>query len=187
MVISSFTASKMTMMVGRIMSASGTPMGSGFCGRQALDKAHRVVAQIAENPGGHRRQVLRDIDARRVEKSAQRRQGARLASGECRAILKRSGVDFGPVAVGAPEDIGIEPDDRIASADRTALDRFEQEGVGLAGGELEHRRDRRFKVCNQACENKLSFAGVIARGKLGRRRFDLHCIYDLVKLRVLFR
>ena len=51
-------------------------------------------------------------------------------------IDKRPPVDLGPPAVRAPDEIGLQSDDRVASAHRTAFDRFEQEAVMLIAGEL---------------------------------------------------
>jgi hypothetical protein len=64
----------MAMIVGRTRIASGRPSGIGIGRRQPLHQADHVVADIAEQPGRHRRQILGDLDARFRDEAAQGRQ-----------------------------------------------------------------------------------------------------------------
>ena len=60
--------------------------------------------------------------------------------------VARVAIDLGAAVAQAPDQVGIEPDDRVASAHRAALDGFEQEAHRPAGGELEEGGDRRLEV-----------------------------------------
>ena len=120
--------------------------GIGLLGRQLFDEAHRVVAEITEYARSHRRQVVGNVEPELLQKRPQRRERPSLARLERGSVLQRRLVDLGAVAVGSPENIGIEANDGVTSANGAALHRFEQEGVGAAGAKLEHRRHGRFEV-----------------------------------------
>ena len=142
--------------------------------RKLLDQPHGVVAQIAEHARRHGRQVLGDVELGGVEQFAQRLERAGLAGLEGVRVLEWALVDFGHVAVRAPQHVGIEADNRIAAAHGAAFDGFEEEGVGPVRGELQHGRDRRFKVCDQLRGDKLGRSSGVALGEIGKRRLDLH-------------
>ena len=72
------------------------------------------------------------------------------------------------IAAAAPDQVGLEADRRVAPAHRAALDRFEQEAVGPAFGELEHRRDRRLEIGDQRGPDHLRLPGLVAGDELGR-------------------
>jgi hypothetical protein len=57
-------------------------------------------------------------------------------------------IDLGAAVDRAPDQIGIEPDDRIAPAHSAAFDRF-QEKARSAAGDLEEGRHRRFEIGNE--------------------------------------
>src|SRR5579872_3577827 len=101
----------------------------GFGGGQSLHLAHHVIAEIAENAGGHRRQARRYVDTRFGEKGAQSLQGFGVARREGVAIDKRAAIDCAGRAAGAPDDVGIEADHGIAAALRAAFDGFQEKDV----------------------------------------------------------
>ena len=71
-VSSSFTASKIATMRGRIRIASGTPIASRLGRRQLLHQPHHVVGEVAENAGRHRRQARGHGDAAFGDQRAER-------------------------------------------------------------------------------------------------------------------
>ena len=93
--------------------------------------------------------------------------GGCVAGREAVGVAARGAVDLGAAAVRAPDQVGIEPDDRIAAAHRAAFDRFEQEAHRPAAGDLQERRDRRFEVGDQRGPDHLRLA---ARRSARRRR-----------------
>ena len=169
--ISSRTLSKITIMVGRIRRASGTPTGSGLSSRQALDQAHHVVAEIAEQAGRHRRSALRQFDAALGDEVAQglQRMGRATDSNPSSAGLA---VDRGRAVLAAPDQVGLEADHRIAPARCAAFDRFQQEGVGAVAGQLHEGRDRRLEIADQRGDDDLGLAGGIAFREGLERRLD---------------
>ena len=96
--------------------------------RQALHQPHHVVAEIAEQPGRHRRQVVA-----RAADALSAMSARRLSSGGPSSARTRSGrrqrlpVDRGDAVLAAPDQVGVEADHRVAAAHRAALDGFEQE------------------------------------------------------------
>src|SRR5262249_15312742 len=98
----------------------------------------------------------------------------RLVAGREGAVAARRAVDLGTALDRAPDEIGLEPDDRVATAHRAAFDGFQQEAHGTAAGDLEERRDRRLKVGNQGGPDHLRLAPCITLGKGRCLRLDLH-------------
>ena len=140
---------------------------------QLLDKPHVVIAEIAEHARGHGRQVWRRLDARALQKGAQRcecRRGLRLERVAARA---RALIDLRTIPEGAPDRIGFEADDRVAAADLTSLDGFEKKAQRPAIGQLEHGRDGRFEVGDEACPHELRAALPVGSRKCVERRLDL--------------
>ena len=80
-----------------------------------------------------------------------------------RGVPRRGLISARPSS--APDQIGIEPDDRIAPAHRAALDRFEQEAHRPAARDLEEGRDRRLEVGDQRGPHDLRLAARIALGE----------------------
>ena len=137
-VMVSFTASNTTTMVGRTITASGIADRIRIGLRQLLHLPHHVVAEIAEDAGRHRRQRLGQFDTAFGEEGAQRLERRLVAGRETgRAYAARVAIDLGAAVDRAPDHVGIESDDRIASADRAALDRFQEEAHRPPVGDLE--------------------------------------------------
>ena len=113
---------------------------------QLFDEPHHVVAEIAEQPGRHRRQAGRQRHAAFADQCPQRRDRRRAVGCEGVGVRPRVAVDLGFAVQAAPDQIGLEPDDRIASARLAALDALEQERVVTALAEFEERRDRRLQI-----------------------------------------
>ena len=107
------------------------------------------------------------------------RRAARRASAAPRR-LNASGLATGVrlierlVAVGAPDEVGLEADDGIAPARGAALDRLQQEAHRLVGGELQVGGDGRLEVGDEARPHDLRRARVIALGEGGERRHRFH-------------
>ena len=118
--------------------------------------------------------MLRDLHLRSIEQFPQRLERPRLAGLERVRVLEGIFVDLGAVALGAPQNVGIEADDRITAPDGAAFDGFEEERVRPVGGELQHRRDGRLKIGDQLRGDQLGCAFRIALGEFGKRRLDLH-------------
>ncbi len=93
---------------------------------QILHQANHVIAEIAENAGGHRRQRIRQRDAAFGDECAQRLERRRSGRRKRVGIILSRAVDFGALAVGAKNDVGFETDDRIAPAHLAAFNRFKQ-------------------------------------------------------------
>ena len=143
----------------------------GIGRRQFLHQPHHVVAEIAEDAGRHGRQRVGQLDPAFGDQRAQGRK-RRLVAG--REGAPRRAVDLGAPADGAPDQVGLEPDDRIAPAHRAAFDRFQQKAHRPAAGDLEEGRHRRFEVGDQRGPHHLRLAARIAFGERGGRRLDLH-------------
>ncbi len=143
----------------------------GLGRRQPLHLAHHVVAEIAEDAGGHRRKLALVCrgDARFGDQRAQGNE-RRLGTGrEKLRVGQRVAGDLGTTGAGAEHDVGVEPDHRVAAAYRAALDRFEQEAApGAARRQLQVGRHRRFEIGDQGRGNKLR----LARGVPWREGFE---------------
>ena len=132
--------SKIATIDGRVMTASGRSSGSGLTSRQRLDQPDHVVAErrrtgrrpSAAGPSGRSMRERGDQVAQAVQRAAGL--GREAAGGDVGAL-----GDLGLVAAAAPDQVGLERDDRIAAAQGAALDRFEQEGVGPARGRSSDR------------------------------------------------
>ena len=149
---------------------------------QVFDEAHAIIAHVADDAGGDRRQLGRQFDARGGEQRAQRlKRGGGLG---CEGIGRRlrARIHFGAVAEGAPEQIGGQPDDRIATARGTALHGFQQAAERLAITQLEHGRDRRLEIRDQACPHDLRLAGGIAARELAAGRLNFEVPADRLEL-----
>ena len=136
--------------------------------RQALDQPDHVVAHVAEQSGRHQRQPpgrsirLSAISWRRLA-SAGSAQGSNASAVEAGAP-----VDLGAVAAAAPDQVGLDAQDRIAAADRAAGHALQQEAEGAAIGELEQGRDRRLQVGHQRGRDHLRPARLVGGGEARR-------------------
>ena len=145
-----------------------------------LGQAYGVVAEIAEETGGHRRHALGQIYTGFGEQGAERGQGpVRHGDGtglECARVIACLAVDFRHIPPAAPDQVRTQPDEGITAANGPALDGFEQEAVGLTLRQLDHRRDRRFQIGNQPGRDDLRLAPAERFGKRREigREFD-HC------------
>ena len=137
----------------------------GIGRRQFLHQPHHVVAEIAEHAGRHRRQAVGQVDAAFRDQRAQRLERRLGAGREGVGLGARAAVDLGLRAVGAPDQIRLEPDDRIAAAHRAAFHRLQQKAHRLAAAELEEGRDRRLQVGDQRGPHHLR----LRRGRSVRR------------------
>ena len=124
-IISSFTASNTTMMVGRTNTLSGTSSASGlWLGRRSIEP-HGVVAHVADDAGGDRRQLLRQLDARMRPAAPAAIPGRARAPARRRArrVCGRRLISaLSPKR--APDDVGGDADDGVASAHGAALDQI---------------------------------------------------------------
>ena len=99
----------------------------------------------------------------------------RLGAGRERVgLCARAAVDLGAGAVGAPDQVGLDADDRIAAAHGAAFHRLEQEAHRPAAAELQKGRDRRLQVGDQRRPHDLRLAAGVAFGEGALRRLDLH-------------
>ena len=129
----------------------------------------------------------RQVDARLRQQRPQRLQGrAWLAARRRRASRLRAAVDLGLVAEGAPDDVGVDADDGIASAHGAALHRFQQAAHGPAVAELQHGRDRRLEVGDEPRPHDLRTALPIGRSKRAARRLGIEIARGDVQLRHAF-
>jgi len=144
----------------------------------ALDKAYRVVGHVADQSRGHWRHLGRQVDPGFGDHRAQRVEGAgALGNG---ARLERVGiepglaVDLGAVAEAAPDQVRFQADERVSAAYGAALDRLEEEAVGPAIGELEHRRHRGFQIGNQRRPHDLGPAVLVGGLEVRESGAHLH-------------
>lgn len=85
---------------------------------QVLDEAHAIVAHVADHPRRVRRQSLGQVDGTFCQ------QGAQAIERRLRLRLEGLGlglgcpVDLGDAAVRTPDDVGVEPYERVAPAHR---------------------------------------------------------------------
>ncbi len=163
-------------MVGRIKTASGVPIDIRIWCRQLFHQPDHVVAEIAKDPGGHRRQTLRHIDFAFLDQRAECRKRRIVLRLEGIRFRTRGAIDVGLVAIDAENEIGIEPDDRVAAAHRAAFNGLKQEGWMPLAREFQIRRDRCLEIGNQRRPNKLGLAFGIARAECAFVRQDLHGI-----------
>ena len=130
-----------------------------------------VVAEIAEDAGGHGGKVLPERDCalgQQQAKGVERGLGAQV---EGIGALQRNPVDLGDGTPAAEDEIGGQADHRIAAPDGAAFDRLEQEsGAAGALAQLEERRDRRLEVADQARPDDLGLPCFIN----ARKRFESH-------------
>ncbi len=148
-------------------------------GWQALDQADHLIADIAHQRRRHRRQFIRQVDMAFAHQPFEGGDSARLFGDEGVGIAAGAAVDLGLVAAAAPDEVRFHADDRIAPAHMAAFDRFQQEGVGLGGGDLQHRRDRRLQVGDRFGPHHLRLALSVARLEcleIGRERHGLRRI-----------
>src|SRR5262249_4523627 len=108
------------------------------------------------------------------DECGERRQRRLTAWEESVGPETRPAIDLSPPGHGAPNEIGIEPDDRIAPAHRAALDRFQQKAQRTGTRNLEESRYRRFEVGHQRGPDDLGLAARIAFGNRRPLRLDLH-------------
>src|SRR5262249_42457914 len=135
---------------------------------------HHVVAEITENSGCHGREHVRQIDAAFGDERAQCRQRRTRAGRKGVRALPRAAVDLGSPGDGAPNEIGMEANDRITPADRAPFDGFQQKTRRPRSRELEKRRYRSLKVRDQRSPHDLSLAARVAFGKSRGLWLDLH-------------
>jgi hypothetical protein len=142
------------------------PIGSGLGGGNS--------SQIAEDAGRHGRQRRRQHDPAFGDQGPQGRKRRRVARLEPPVPIARGTVDLGTAFDGAPDQVGVETDDGIASAYGAALDRFQEKAHGPAGRDLEKSRHRSLQVGDQRGPHDLRLAARIALRKCARLRLDLH-------------
>jgi hypothetical protein len=139
-----------------------------------LDQPHHVVAEVAEQPRRHRRQLGGQVDPALGDELAQAGQrGGRLVAP---SVGVEAGVAIQPGAVASalPDQVGLHAHDRVASAHLAAGDAFEQEAVAPRLGQLQHQRHRRVEVGHQPRPDDLVLARREARAELLDRREQLH-------------
>ena len=142
----------------------GQAEGVGVDVRQALDEADHVVAEVAEEAGGHRRQAVGQLDGALGDEGAEARERVGRLVRPAVGVEAGGAVEAGARAAALPEEVGLHADDRVAAADLAAGDALEQEAVLARLGELQHQRDRGVEVGDEAGPDHL----VAARGE-GRR------------------
>ena len=142
--------------------------------RQALDQPDHVVAEVAEEAGGHRRQLRRQLDPALGDQRAQARE--RVGG----LVLPAVGVEAGGAveprrgAAALPDQVGLHAHDRVAAAHLAAGDALEQEAVLARLGQLQHQRDRRVEVGDQPGPDHLVAARGEGGGEVLDRREELH-------------
>ena len=152
----------------------GNPDRVGVGPRQLLHQPHHVVAKVAENAGGHGRQHVRQLDPAFGDERAQRRQRRPVAGHEAISPVPRRAADLGLPSHCAPNEIGIESDDRIAPAQRAAFHRLQQKAERPRGGDLEEGRYRGLEIRDERGPHDLWLASRVALGKCRGLRLDLH-------------
>ena len=152
----------------------GNPDRVGVGLRQLLHQPHHVVAKVAENAGGHGRQHVRQLDPAFGDERAQRRQRRPVAGREAISPVPRRAADLGLPSHRAPNEIGIESDDRIAPAQRAALHRLQQKAERPRSRDLEEGRHRGLQIRDERGPHDLWLASRVALGKCHGLRLDLH-------------
>ncbi len=144
--------------------------------------ADHVVAEIAEDSGCHRREARRQGQAGFGDdgaESVERLPGQRVEDRTALGIA----IDLGLAVPHAEDQVGCESDDRIAAADRAAFDGFEEEAVGAARRQLEHRRNRRFEIGHQPRPDHAGAAGIVGlRGDVCGG-LDQHGVSEAIRAR----
>ena len=142
--------------------------------RQLLHQPHHVVTEISEDSGSHGRQHVGQFDPAFSDERAQCCKGRFVARREAVGLVAHPAVDLGTSRHGAPDEIGVETDDGIASAHCAALHQFQQEAHGARAGDLEKRRHRGFEIRDQRGPDDLRLAAGVSLGKRRCLRLDLH-------------
>ena len=141
---------------------------------QVLDQPHGVVAHVADDAGGDRRQLRQADRCARRQQGAQRLQGRRASRPRRHdGFGERLAVDLGPVAEGAPDDVGSDADDGVAPAHGAALHRLQEAADGLPVAQLQGGRDGRLEVGDEPRPHHLRLALAIALGERGARGLGL--------------
>ena len=140
--------------------------------REVFDQPHRVVAHIAENAGGHGRQLGRQGDGRlRQQRPERSKRGQRRGRERVRVRLGRA-VDLGLGPVGAPDEIRLAADDGIAAARGAPFHQLQKEAVRPLMRELQHGRDRGLQIGDQPRPGHLRHALVVTARETGKVRLD---------------
>ena len=140
--------------------------------RQALHQAHRVVAHVADQTGGHGRQARRQGDGGLGDQGAQGLERRSLEGLEGLDVEERPAVDLGGGPAAAPDQVRLEADEGVAPDGGPALDRLEEAGIAPPVAQLEEGRDRRFQVGHQGGPDHLGAARVVGLAEVlevGRR------------------
>jgi hypothetical protein len=93
---------------------------------------------------------------------------------ECVGFGASRAIDLGFRAVRAPDQIRLDPDDRIAAAYGTAFHRLEQEAHCFAAAKLQKGGDRRLKIGHQCGPHHLRLSAPVVVGESAFRRLNLH-------------
>ncbi len=141
---------------------------------QFLHTAHNVVAEIAKYAGRHWRQTIWQLDPALRYQRAQSLQWRLGASDECIGVGAGRAIDLGLRAVRAPDQIRLDPDDRIAATHGTALHRLEQEAHCFAAAKLQKGGDGRLKIGHQRGPHHLRLSAAVVVGEDAFRRLNLH-------------
>ena len=97
-----------------------------------------VIAQIAKKPSGGLRHIFGKIDTAFVNQGAQDIQWRTLLWLKMIWIKSGLAVHLTVVAAACPNNVGLHPDDRIATADLAPGHRFEHKSIARCAGELQH-------------------------------------------------
>jgi len=86
---------------------------------------------------------------------------------ECLPVMPPGAVDFASCACGTEDQIRIDTEQAVASADFAALDRFEEEIAAPLLDQLERCANRRLRVGNQLAPDECIFARLQAGTSFG--------------------
>ena len=118
--------------------------------------AHHVVTKVAEKPGRHGRQVVRQIEPGERDQRAQGLE--RLAGhGPLRPTIFRKRCRS---PIGTPDEVGIEAEKAEAAALLASLHRLEEERVRVAKSGLDEGGDRRVDIVDNPRVHKLRDFGL---------------------------
>ena len=132
---------------------------------QRLEQAHHVIAEDAEQTGGHGRQVLRQVELRRGDQGAQGLKRGQGLGDETPLDHRRATRQFRRVRPATPDHVRVQRQDRIAALHGAAFDGFQQTGVGAMATQFQIGRNRRLKVVDDAPDQHLRPTGRKAGGE----------------------
>ena len=163
--------------------AFGHADGVAVLHRQRLHLPNHVVAQVANQAAGHRRQMRRDLQLGFRDQRAQalqRRPGFGEESMGCGQSVP---VDRRASILAAPDQVRLHADDRVTAPGRSAFHAFQQERIRLAVRQFQERRNRGFQIRHGLPPHQTAAPCFVGQAKSGKSGGNRH-VHEYLSYRV---